>query len=71
MSRSYRKSPVVTLQQSDKPGKAVKAKRIANRRVRISDEVPNGSAYRKYSCSWDICDYKCWWPKGGPKSRRK
>lgn len=71
MSRSRRKSPVVTLQQHDTPGIAKKAKRLANRAVRASNDVPDGSAYRKYSDSWDICDYKCYCPEGGEKVRRK
>ncbi len=71
MSRSFRKSPVVTLQQDDKPGVAKQAKRRANRAVRASNEVPDGSAYRKCSSSWDICDYKSYWPEGGVAARRK
>ncbi len=71
MSRSYRKSPVVTLQQCDQPGTAKLAKRRANRAVRAANEVPDGKAYRKYSCSWEICDYKSYWPEGGEKARRK
>lgn len=24
----------------------------------LGDIIPNGSAYKKFNCSWDICDYK-------------
>lgn len=69
MSRSIRHFPMVSDQQSG--GKRVRdAKRSANRAVRVSEDVPNGKAYRKYSCSWDIVDYKCYWPEE-TKARRK
>lgn len=74
MSRSYRKTPVVTLQQKrgQNARKTVsKSKRKANRRVRISEDVPDGKAYRKYSNSWDICDYKSYWPNMPDKYKRK
>lgn len=32
------------------------AKRLANKRVRRTKDVPNGSAYKKLFESWDICD---------------
>lgn len=31
----------------------------------------NGAAYRREFSSWDICDYKSYWPEGGDKARRK
>ena len=34
------------------------AKRFANKKVRHARGVPNGGAYKKVFCSWDICDYK-------------
>lgn len=35
-------------------------KNYANRRLRrksAEEEIPNGRAYKKYQCSWDICDF--------------
>ena len=54
MSRSRKKHPVIT----DKAQKW--AKKDANKRVRNTDEITNGSNYKKHFNSWDICDYKCW-----------
>ena len=34
------------------------AKRQANKRLRKTPDVPNGRAFRKYSETWDICDYR-------------
>jgi len=36
-------------------------KREANRRVRNSDNVPNGKSYRKYYDPWNIRDWKYHW----------
>ena len=33
-------------------------KRFANKTVRHTKDIPNGMAYKKLFCSWDICDYK-------------
>ncbi len=60
MSRSIRKRPYVTQQQS---GPTKWAKRQATRRVRDKEEVANGAAYKKVSCSWDICDWAFYDPK--------
>lgn len=57
MSRSYKKHPFVT----DHKRKSTKAsKQLANRRFRRTIDLYQGSSYRKYSNSYDICDYK-WW----------
>lgn len=66
MSRSYRKNAVVTDQQSGS-ARVRQAKRLANRAVRVSDDVPSGKAYRKYSCSYDIRD----WSSFNEKGKRK
>ena len=34
------------------------AKRQANKKVRSSKNVPNGKAYRKLYCTWNIRDWK-------------
>lgn len=56
MSRSYRKNPIC------KQKNYSFNKKLANRRVRYSEDVPNGKAYKKYYCSYDICDWK-WVPE--------
>ena len=55
MSRSYRE-PVWT----DNYGSSYKkwAKRQASRKIRKSQDVPNGKAHKKFYDSWNICDYK-------------
>lgn len=47
------------------------AKNYANRilrRAKRTHDLANGNAYRKFSCSWNICDYK--WLATEPKPRR-
>lgn len=69
MSRSYRKSPVVSdLQYMDGTRSA---KRHATKAVRKSKEVANGNSYKKHYDSWKICDYKSYWPDMPAKYRRK
>ena len=54
MSRSYKKSPYA----NDSHRKSTKiSKRFASRKVRNTENVPNGNAYKKVSESWDIRDY--------------
>ena len=53
MSRSFKKSPVVTDADSGKVGK-----RFAKRKVRrYKDTISNGKMYRKIYDSWNIHDY--------------
>lgn len=59
MSRSYKKTPVCT----DHTYGRQWFKRKANKRVRKSADVPNGKKYKKYSCTWDIHDYRMRWTK--------
>lgn len=54
MSRSHKKHPVIT----DKAQKW--AKKDANKRIRNAKDIGNGSNYKKYYNSWNICDYKFW-----------
>ena len=73
MSKSYKKSPVVTL------GNTKGMKRIANKTVRQKnkqniikgkeDDIRNGKRYKKEFCSYDICDYKDYSQLG--KSKRQ
>lgn len=58
MSRSRKKNPY----RSDySRSKTPFMKRLAAKRVRRAKDVPNGSGYKKVSCSWDICDWKLRW----------
>ena len=46
-------------------------KRFASKKVRsYPGEIPNGKAYRKLYCSWNIRDYVCHCPED-PKAYRK
>lgn len=62
MSRSYRE-PYFTSTGSKY---RTFAKRYANRIVRKTDDVPDGKAYRKLYCSWNISDFNVRW---NPKPR--
>lgn len=58
MSRSYKKYPIC------KDNGCRDYKKIYNRRLRRSkkfglEDIPNGNAYRKFNCPWNICDWKC------------
>lgn len=58
MSRSYKKNPWVT---DGYGGDRKRSKQIANRKFRRTscDEFSGGrSQHKKYTNSWDICDYK-------------
>ena len=55
MSRSYKHTP----RSGDKKDKYLK--NYANRRLRrypINKPPLNNCTYKKYNCSWDICDYE-------------
>lgn len=60
MSRSYKKNPFVT----DHPRKISKLrKRFANKRFRRQikfekEKLSKPSLYKRYTDSWDICDYR-------------
>lgn len=63
MSRSY-KAPVVKQRQHKKD------KRLAERRVRRQkDDIADGKVYRKYSNSYDICDWGWWTGKESDKRK--
>lgn len=53
MSRSYKKTPIC----KDRKTSSKANKRIANSKVRHTDNIPNGKAYRKVFNTWDIHDY--------------
>jgi hypothetical protein len=69
MSRS-KKAPYYTDQQTSTSGRSKQAKREANRRVRKTEEVADGKAYRKVSNPWDIRDWSFHCPDD-PKAYRK
>lgn len=55
MSRSYRKNAIFK-QKNDSY-----YKKLANRAVRnkpVDYDIPDGKAYKKLMCSWDICDFR-------------
>lgn len=64
MSRSYRHTPYIT----DSHGRNERRryfKRYYNHsirnKLRNSDELIQGSDYKKHCCSYDICDYRWYW----------
>lgn len=69
MSRS-RRAPYWTEGQ-ESPGERKKRRRLANRRVRETDEIgSNPGAFKRMSNSYDIIDFK-FEDKNNPKVRRK
>lgn len=52
MSRSYRKFAV------SKDSNSAFGKRMANKAVRRAADVPRGGRFKRYYCSWNICDYR-------------
>ena len=60
MSRSVRKSPVITDGQTGKAAKRrQKFKKKSQKAVRAVEDISNGNSYKKEYCSWNIQDYKC------------
>lgn len=57
MSRSFKKHPYAT---DGRDGRKIQ-KRWANRAVRKGKNIPNGNAYKKTFCSWEIHDYISRW----------
>ena len=53
MSKSYKKTPCY---KDCNKGMKTTANRVL--RHTTFDEIPNGNAYRKFFCSYDISDYK-------------
>lgn len=51
MSRSYKKHNRV----KDPVNKGMK--KYANKKVRHTENIPNGKVYKKVFCSWDISDW--------------
>lgn len=69
MSRSYKKSPVCTDHTSPRTRWA---KRQAAKAVRRHDGIiEKGRSYRKFFCSWNICDYRFYRTKNRPFSSGK
>ena len=57
MSRSFRKHP----RAKDPANKGMK--KYANKRVRKTENIPNGKAYKKVFESYDISDWNWIWTK--------
>ena len=56
MSRSYRKPWIVDGYKGSKWKQFCKNQ--ANRKIRRTENVPNGGTYRKFYDPYNICDYK-------------
>lgn len=54
MSRSKKSRAILTQDKKDKK----KYKRLANKRVRKTEDLSDGKVYKEVSQSWDICDWK-------------
>lgn len=54
MSRTYRK----VLCYTDQGKHSQYFKRLSNKRARRNEDLPDGTAYKKYGLTYDICDYK-------------
>lgn len=63
MSRSYKKHPVYSSQWGNKKF----TKKQANRKVRHSEDIPNGKQYRKFYESWNIIDHHSYQTKEDAK----
>ena len=70
MSRSYKKNPVCT---DGSPHTTKESKKFANKKVRGYEDLPDGSAYKKVSDSYDIHDFviKCTWQEAKEKWERE
>ena len=58
MSRSYKKHPFYT---DGSPRTTKEMKKVANSKVRHTEDVPNGKKYKKIFCSYDIHDWITRW----------
>lgn len=58
MGKSYKKNPFYKAHMSG-------GKKMANDRVRVSKDIPNGGAYKKFFPSWDVIDYTIYRPWDG------
>ena len=71
MSRSFRKSLYYRDGQTKRAGRMNRRKfmrRKANKRVRKSEDVSDGSSYKKVFDSWNISDWKFKYNPKNPKS---
>ena len=55
MSRSYKKHPWIT---DHHVKSSSERKKFANKKVRHTEDLPSGGAFKKVFCSYDICDFK-------------
>ena len=57
MSRSYKKHAVFTDNGCSHANKKL-ASRITRRAINRGEDFQDGNWYRKWYCSWNICDYR-------------
>lgn len=55
MGKSYKKNPFYKAHMSG-------SKKMANGRIRVSKDIPNGGAYKKFFPSSNVVDYTFYWP---------
>ena len=58
MSRCYKKNPIIT---DGRTPTVKRMKRIANKKVRHTKNLPNGKSYKKVFETYDIHDYISRW----------
>lgn len=58
MSRSYKKNPIIT---DGRTPTVKRMKRIANKKVRHTKNLPNGKSYKKVFETYNIHDYISRW----------
>lgn len=64
MSRSYKKHPFITdhTRNSTKSKKRFANKTFRNK-IKYNEEIAIQPQFKKYFCSYDICDYRWRWTK--------
>jgi hypothetical protein len=67
MARSFKKNLILKIA----PTRKATPKRQASRRVRQSDELASGAAYKRCFNSWDICDVRLGLDKPTVDKRKK
>lgn len=58
MSRSYKKNPVVTDNKGGKNFAKRKANKEFRRKISSNEEMPHKPQHKKYTESYNVCDYK-------------
>lgn len=58
MSRSYKKHPFVTDCGQGRSYAKRTANKIFRRKIANEEDMSSKPKFKRYSCSWNICDYK-------------